>query len=60
MLVVKSTELMRSLYEDAGLRLLTYDMKYSVSFMNRNDRDVKHLLVLNYDPPSRLLSAVES
>jgi len=60
MLVVKSTELMRSLYEDAGLRLLTYDMKYSVSFMNRNDRDVKHLMVLNYDPPSGLLSAVES
>lgn len=55
MLVVKNTPLMQALYADCGLHLLTYDMQYSVSFMNRNDRDVEHLMVLNYEPPAHLL-----
>lgn len=56
MLVVKNTPLMQSLYADCGLNLLTYDMQYSVSFMNRNERDVEHLMVLNYEPPAQLLT----
>lgn len=60
MLVVKNTPLMESLYGGAGLHLLTYDMKYSVSFKNRNDRDVEHLMVLNYQPPVEFKVALES
>lgn len=58
MLVVKNTPLMEKLYSDDRFRLLTYDMKYSVSFKNRNDKDVEHLMVLNYDPSPELLGAL--
>lgn len=60
MLVVKNTPLMERLYDDERLRLLTYDMKYSVSFKNRNDKNVEHLMVLNYDPPIELVGALAS
>lgn len=58
MLVVKNTPLMQQLYGDSGLVLLTYGMQYSVSFMNRNERDVEHLMVLNYQPPAHLLATL--
>lgn len=60
MLVVKNTPLMEKLYTDNHLHLLTYDMKYSVSFKNRNDKDVEHLMVLNYEPPKELVNAMAS
>ncbi len=60
MLVVKNTPLMQALYADSGLHLLTYDMQYSVSFMNRNDRDVEHLMVLNYEPPAQLINRAKA
>ena len=30
------------------IKIYEYDMNYMVSFKNRNDKDVKHLLITNY------------
>jgi len=46
MLVIKETDFIKDLYKD--FNIITYDKKYSVSFKNRNDRDVHHLLITNY------------
>lgn len=48
MLVIKNTEFIYSLYSDKGLNIQSFEKKYLVSFMNRNDKDVKHLLIKNY------------
>jgi len=48
MLVIKATPFILSLYENHGLTMKTFDKTYQVSFMNRNDKDVKHLIITNY------------
>lgn len=49
MLVIKNTEFIRGLYADkAGVNINTFDKKYAVSFMNRNNRQTEHLLITNY------------
>jgi DNA adenine methylase len=48
MLVIKYTPFIHSLYDREGITIRKFDKKYSVSFMNRNDRDVEHLLIMNY------------
>jgi len=48
MLVIKNTEFIYSLYSENGLNIQSFEKKYLVSFMNRNDKDVKHLLIKNY------------
>ena len=48
MLVIKNTELMRSLYFNSNLNIKQFDKKYLVSFMNRNDKNTEHLLITNY------------
>ena len=48
MLVIKNTEFIYSLYKDSGFNIKSFDKKYLVSFMNRNDKDVEHLLITNY------------
>ncbi len=55
MLIIKNTEFIRSLYP-AGERTASgrelyvgkFDKKYVVSFQDRNDKDVEHLLITNY------------
>lgn len=47
MLVIKKTDFIYNLYKD--FKILTYDMNYLVSFKNRNDREVEHLLITNYE-----------
>lgn len=56
MLVVKRTDLMDSLYADGAeaacgrhLHVSYFDKAYAVSFMNRNDRKVTHMMVTNYE-----------
>ena len=46
MLIIKKTDFILNLYKD--FNILEYGMNYMVSFKNRNDRDVKHLLITNY------------
>ncbi len=48
MIVIKNTDFIYSLYNKKGLKMYSFDKKYLVSFMNRNDKNVEHLLVTNY------------
>lgn len=49
MLIIKNTDFIYSLYKDSGFNIRSFDKKYLVSFMNRNDKSVEHLLITNYD-----------
>lgn len=48
MLVIKNTDFIFSLYDRPGINIMAFDKKYLVSFMNRNARDVTHLIIKNY------------
>jgi DNA adenine methylase len=49
MLVIKNTDFIYDLYSSKeGIRISSFDKEYTVSFMNRNDKKVKHLLIKNY------------
>lgn len=48
MLVIKKTDYINGLYQNKGLRIVEFDKKYFVSFKNRNSKDVKHLIIMNY------------
>lgn len=48
MLIIKNTDFIYNLYKDKNFYIKTFDKKYLVSFMNRNDKDVEHLLITNY------------
>ena len=48
MLIIKNTDFIYSLYDKEGVNIRTFDKEYVVSFMNRNDKKVTHLLITNY------------
>ncbi len=48
MMVIKYTDFIYSLYNGHGLNIRAFDKEYIVSFMNRNDKKVTHLLITNY------------
>lgn len=48
MMVIKNTPFILSLYEEHQLTIKTFDKKYIVSFMNRNDKRAEHLIIMNY------------
>lgn len=48
MMIIKNTDFIFSLYDNKGLNIKSFDKKYLVSFMNRNDKNVEHLLITNY------------
>lgn len=49
MLIIKRTDFIYDLYANHhGINILAFDKEYVVSFMNRNDKSVKHLLITNY------------
>ena len=47
MLVIKNTDFIYDLY-CKNFHISSFDKKYMVSFMNRNAKDVKHLVITNY------------
>ena len=49
MLVIKTTPYILSLYKNKGLNIKQFDKTYAVSFMNRNDKNTKHLVIMNYN-----------
>ena len=49
MLIIKNTDFIYDLYKDRGFNIKSFDKQYLVSFMNRNDKKVEHLLITNYD-----------
>lgn len=46
MLVIKNTDFIYELYKDFTIK--SFDKKYFVSFQNRNEKDVEHLIITNY------------
>lgn len=49
MLVIKNTDFIYDLYNNEVFYIKSFDKKYMVSFKNRNNRDVTHILVTNYE-----------
>ncbi len=48
MMIIKNTDFIYGLYNKEGINIRTFDKEYVVSFMNRNDKKVTHLLITNY------------
>lgn len=48
MMIIKNTNFIYNLYANKGLNIESFNKKYLVSFMNRNDKNVEHLLIKNY------------
>ena len=48
MMIIKNTDFIYSLYDKEGIYIRAFDKEYVVSFMNRNDKKVTHLLITNY------------
>ena len=48
MMIIKNTDFIYNLYNKRGINIRTFDKEYLVSFMNRNDKKVTHLLITNY------------
>lgn len=48
MMIIKNTEFIYNLYNKHGIKIRTFNKEYIVSFMNRNDKKVTHLLITNY------------
>lgn len=49
MLIIKNTDFIYKIYKDRGFNIASFEKKYLVSFMNRNDKDAEHLLITNYE-----------
>lgn len=47
-MIIKYTPFIYELYNKPGLFIHKFDKTYQVSFMNRNDKDVEHLIIMNY------------
>lgn len=48
MMVIKHTDFIYNLYNCEGINIRTFEKKYLVSFMNRNDQKAEHLIITNY------------
>ncbi len=48
MMIIKNTDFIYSLYSTHNLNIRIFDKTYLVSFMNRNDKNVEHLIITNY------------
>lgn len=48
MIIIKNTDFIYDLYKKRGFNIKSFDKKYLVSFQNRNDKNVEHLLITNY------------
>ena len=48
MVVIKNTEFIYELYNKPNIFINSFDKKYLVSFKNRNNQKVQHLMITNY------------
>ena len=49
MMIIKHTDFIYNLYANQpNINIMAFDKEYVVSFMNRNDKKVTHLLITNY------------
>lgn len=49
MLIIKNTDFIYNLYNQDGFFIKSFDKKYLVSIKNRNEKDVEHLIITNYE-----------
>lgn len=49
MVVIKYTDFIHSLYNKEGINIVSFDKKYAVSFMDRNNQEVSHIIIRNYE-----------
>jgi DNA adenine methylase len=49
MLVIKETDFIRSIYSDAKCRFIEFDKTYTYNVRGRNNRDTRHLIIINYE-----------
>ncbi len=49
MLVIKETDFIRSLYTAPQCRFIEFDKTYTYNVRGRNNRDTRHLIIVNYD-----------
>ena len=49
MMIVKNTDFIYHLYNHEGVYIRSFNKEYLVSFMNRNNKKVTHLLITNYE-----------
>ncbi len=48
LLIIKNTDFIYNLYRDTPFEISSFDKQYQVSFQNRNEKKVKHLIIKNY------------
>ena len=48
MMVIKETDFIRSLYTRPGIYFIEFDKTYTYNVRGRNNRDTKHLIIVNY------------
>ncbi|MEB1806694.1 MAG: DNA adenine methylase [Bacillaceae bacterium] len=48
MLVIKNTDFIFNLYNQPGIDIIGFNKQYNVSFMDRNNRKVEHIVIKNY------------
>lgn len=53
MMIIKNTDFIYNLYHKEGIIIRYFDKEYLVSFMNRNEKKVTHLLITNYICPQK-------
>ncbi len=49
MLVIKETAFIQDLYASLQCRIIHFDKTYTYNVRGRNNRDTKHLIIMNYD-----------
>jgi DNA adenine methylase len=49
MLVIKETDFIRSIYAGPQCRFIEFDKTYTYNVRGRNNRDTRHLIILNYE-----------
>lgn len=48
LLIIKNTNFIHDLYNDRNIKIKYTEKAYNVSFMNRNEKNVEHLILTNY------------
>ena len=48
MLIIKNTDFIYNLYRETPFEISSFDKQYQVSFQNRNEKKVRHLIIKNY------------
>lgn len=49
MLVIKETDFIRNLYTAPGIHFIEFDKTYTYNVRGRNNRETKHLIIVNYE-----------